>query len=127
MSHSTQPVFVRPGQHTEGRGIGDHDEIAAALHFRHGEAAAGVNTGNTVRCEVSFASNVVVMVTPARMSFAGLARHHRLAAQHAVLIGEREADQFELVLLDRGFDAARRALLRRRPQTVALDETRGLM
>ena len=29
-----------------------------------------VNTGNTVRCEVSLASNVVVMVTPARMSFA---------------------------------------------------------
>ena len=31
----------RPGQHAEGGGIGDHQEIAAALHLRHAEAAAG--------------------------------------------------------------------------------------
>ena len=31
----------RPGQNAEGRRIGDHQEIAAAFHLRHAEAAAG--------------------------------------------------------------------------------------
>ncbi len=31
----------RPGQHAERRRVGDHQEVAAALHLRHAEAAAG--------------------------------------------------------------------------------------
>ena len=37
-----QPAGIRrPRQHLERRRVGHHDEIAAALHFRHVEAAAG--------------------------------------------------------------------------------------
>jgi hypothetical protein len=52
-----------------------------------------------------------------------LARDQRLAAQDAVLIGEREPDDFELLLLDDFAQARRRFFLRARPQTVTLDET----
>ena len=43
---------------------------------------------------VSLASNVDVMVTPARMALDGFRGDQRLAAQHAVLIAERKADDF---------------------------------
>ena len=56
------------GSTLERRGIGDHDEIAATLHLRHGEAAAGGEHRIDGLCAVSLASNVVVMVTPARIS-----------------------------------------------------------
>jgi hypothetical protein len=46
----------------------------------------------------------------------------RLAAQHAVLIGEGEAHQFELVLLDRLRNVFRVARLLAGPQAVVLDE-----
>ena len=81
-----------------------------------------MNTGNTVRCEVSLASSVVVMVTPLRMALRCFRRHQRLAAQRAVLIDEGEADEVELVLLDGALDGRRGAVLRGRPEIVALDE-----
>ena len=52
----------------------------------------------------------------------GFGREQRLAAQHAVLIGKGEAHDFELVLLDRALDLARRARLFGAPQAVAVDE-----
>ena len=47
-----------------------------------------VNTGNTVLCEVSLASIVVVMEQPLSSDAIASLRHQRLAAQDAVLVGE---------------------------------------
>ncbi len=47
-----------------------------------------VNTGNTVLCEVSLASIVVVMEQPLSSERQRFAGHQRLAAQDAVLVGE---------------------------------------
>ena len=47
-----------------------------------------VNTGNTVLCEVSLASIVVVMEQPLSSEAKRFARDQRLAAQDAVLVGE---------------------------------------
>ena len=91
MSHSSQPVFGAHGSTRKVAGSATMTTVGRALHLRHAEAAAGVNTGNTVRCEVSLASSVVVMVTPLRMRWRRLGRDQRLAAQNAVLIGEGEA------------------------------------
>ena len=77
-------------------GSAHHDEIAGALHLVEAHAAAGGEHRNTVRCEVSFASSVDVMVTPARIACGGFGGNQRLAAQHAVLVAEREADDLEL-------------------------------
>ena len=125
MSHSSQPVFGAQRQHPECRRVGDHDEIAAALHFRHVEAAAGreYRTGGLVRG--------VLGQQRRRHGDAALHQrrrilgHHGLAAQHAVLIGEREAHQFELVLLDRLRDRLGGARLLVGPKTVPLDEAGG--
>ena len=84
-----------------------------------------VNTANTVRCEVSLASSVVVMVTPARMRLERLRRDQRLAAQHAVLIAERKAHGFELAPLDLALDRGRGAALLAAPQVVAVDEAQA--
>ena len=82
-----------------------------------------VNTGNTVRCEVSLANIVVVMEQPLSSEAQRLAGDQRLAAQDAVLIRKRQPDHFELLLLDDAAQPARRLLLLARPQTVTLDET----
>ena len=52
----------------------------------------------------------------------GLARHHRLAAQDAVLVGKRQPDDLEPVLLDQLLGVGRRLELLVAPQPVALDE-----
>ena len=52
----------------------------------------------------------------------GLVRHHRLAAQDAVLVGKRQADDLEPVLLDPLFGVGRRLELLVVPQPLALDE-----
>src|SRR5581483_5644793 len=48
--------------------------------------------------------------------------NERLATQHAVLIGKREAHDFELVPGDGAFDLARRAFLIGGPEAMAGDE-----
>ena len=55
-------------------------------------------------------------------SLRGLARHHRLSAQDAVLIGKRQAHDLEPVFLDPlvGLDGGFELLVV--PQSVALDE-----
>ena len=86
----------------------------------------GVNTGNTVLCAVSLASRVVVMPTPSRMALRRFGRQQRLAAQHAVLVGEGEAHDFELMLLDGALDLGGGLFLRGGPQAVARYEAWAL-
>ena len=82
-----------------------------------------VNTGNTVRCEVSLASIVVVMEHPLSSEASASLGDQRLAAQDAVLVGKRQPDHFELLLFDDFAQPARRLFLLARPQTVTLDKT----
>src|SRR5665213_2276738 len=51
----------------------------------------------------------------------------RLAAQDAVLIGERKPDDLEFLLFDDAAQAAGRLFLLARPQTVTLDKTQRVI
>ena len=62
------------------------------------------------------------MVTPDAHRVGGLRRDQRLAAQHAVLIAERKAHDFELAPLDLALDRGGGAALLGGPQIVAIDE-----
>jgi hypothetical protein len=62
------------------------------------------------------------MLTHARMRLAASSASTVLPAQHAVLVGEREAHQFELVGLDRLRDRFGLARLFGSPEAVALDK-----
>ena len=114
--------LLGPWQDAERAGIGDHHEVGAALHLRHVEAAAG----GKHRKHALVRS--VLGEQRRRHADAGTQRadrvggEQRLAAQDAVLVGEREAHQFELVRLDRTLDLARQPRLIGRPQAVAIDE-----
>ena len=70
MSHRTQPVFGAQGSTRKVEGSAIIRKSAAPCISGMAKPPPGVNTGNTVRCEVSFASSVVVMETPFRISFA---------------------------------------------------------
>ncbi len=114
--------LVGPRQHAERRGVGDHDEIACALHLFHGKAAAGGEhrIDGAVR-------GILGEQRRRHGDAAAQCAHHFggeqcLAAQYAVLVGEREAHQLQAVLLDCPLDGARGALLLGRPQAVAGDE-----
>ena len=118
-----EPAGVRrPGQNLKGVRIGDHDEIAGALHLVHGETAAGG--------EDRIDGLVRRILGKERRGHGHAALHqgrrvggdHRLAAQHAVLIGEGKANELELVFLDRLRDRLGAARLLVGPQIVALDE-----
>ncbi|MET4776441.1 hypothetical protein ABIA28_008655 [Bradyrhizobium elkanii] len=69
------------------------------------------------------ASIVVVMEQPPLERAHRFAGDQRLAAQDAVLVGERQADDFEVRLLDEAAEALCGLLLLIRPQAVTLDET----
>ena len=122
MSHSIQPVLFGPGQHAEGRGVGDHDEIAGALHLVEADAAA-LGEHREHRAVRGVFRQQRRRHGDARAHRARrLRRHQRLAAQHAVLIAEREAHHFELAPLDLALDRRGRAALLGGPQIVAIDE-----
>ena len=80
--------LVRPGQNAERRRIGDHDEVAAALHLFHREAAT--------RREHRIDRPVRGVLGEQRGRHGDAAAHRArrlgceqgLAAQHAVLVGE---------------------------------------
>ena len=118
-------VILRPRQHLKRCRVGDHDEIAAALHFRHVEAAAG----GEHRID-GFVRGVLGKERrrhgdAARHRAQRVGGHQSLAAQHAVLVGKREAHQFELVALDLLRDGLGLPRLFGGPETVTLDETCG--
>ncbi len=117
-----RPIVRAPRQHAERRRIGHHDEIAGALHLRHVEAAAGGEhrIGGLVR-------GVLGEKRRRHRDAAGqhggrIGGDHGLAAQHAVLVGEGEAHQLELVLLDRLRDRLGLPRLLAGPKAVTLDK-----
>ncbi len=121
-----EPAGVRcPRQNLERVRVGDHDEIAAALHLLHGEATAGSED------RIDRPVRGVLGQERGRHGHAAVQHRrpvggdHRLAAQHAVLVGEREPHQFKLAFLDRLLDRLGVARLFVGPQTVALDEGCG--
>ncbi len=112
----------RPGQHAEGGGIGDHEEVGGALHLRHAEAATGgeYRKRRLVRGVLGEQRGGHGAAVAHRGR--GVARHHCLAAQDAVLVGKRQPHDLEPVLLDRFLGLDRRLELLVVPQPVALDE-----
>ena len=82
-----------------------------------------VNTGNTVLCEVSLANIVVVMVQPLSSEASASAATSVLPLQDAVLVGEGQPDDFELLFFDDAPEARRRFLLLVGPETVTPDKT----
>jgi hypothetical protein len=117
-----RPIILRPRQHLKGRRVGDHDEIAAALHLRHCEAAAGG--------EHRIDRLVRRVFGEQRRRHGGAALHQRrdigghdgLAAQYAMLVSEGKPHQFEFVFRDGPLDRLRLARLIDGPQAVTLDE-----
>ena len=125
MSHWTQPVFGAHGSTRKVEGSAIIRKSAAPCISGMAKPPPGVNTGNTVRCEVSFASSVVVMETPFRISFAACDGNHRLAAQHAMLV-RRTRSARDRAASSICFSISRaQPLLLVAPKIVALDETQG--
>ena len=122
MSHSTQPVFGAHGSTRKVVGSAIIRKSAPPSISGMPKPPPAVNTGNTVLCEVSLASSVVVMRAAVAHHARGVARHHGLAAQDAVLVGERQPHDLEAVLLDQPLGPRRRLELLLAPQPVALDE-----
>ena len=90
----------RPGQHAKTRGIWHHQHVGGALHFRHAEAAAGGEDRKHRAVRRVLGEHRGGDGAAALQRGDRRARHQRLAAQDAVLVGERKPDDFELLLLD---------------------------
>ena len=113
----------RPRQHAKRGGIGDHQHVGRALHLLHAEAAA--------RCEhrKHRAVRGVLGEHGGGDGAATLQRGDRLggddglAAQDAVLVGEGEADDLEVLFLDDAAHARRGVCLLIRPQRMTRDES----
>jgi hypothetical protein len=118
--HPTRPL--RPRQHAEGQGIGDHQEVAAALHLRHAEPAAGGENRKHRFVRGVLGKQRGGDGAAVAHRGRGLARHHGFSAQNAVLVGKRQADDLESLFLDPFIGAGRRLELLVAPQAVALDE-----
>ena len=112
----------RPWQHAERGGVGNHEEVAAALHLRHAEAAAGGEDRKHRLVRGVLGQQRGRERAAVAHHGAGLVRHHGLSPQHAVLIGKRQAHDLEPVLLDPFVGVGRRLELRVAPYPVALDE-----
>ncbi len=100
MSHNSQPVVGAHGSTRNVVGSATINTSAAPSISGMPNPPPDVNTGNTVRCEVSLASMVVVMEQPLSSEASASARHQRLAAQDAVLVRKRQPDHLELLLFD---------------------------
>src|SRR6185369_2625211 len=68
MSHSIQPVLFAQGRMRKVDGSATIRKSPPPCISAIAKPPPGVNTGKTVRCAVSLASSVVVMVTPARIA-----------------------------------------------------------
>ncbi len=112
----------RPGQHAERGGIGDHQEIAAAFHLRHAEAAARREHRKDRPMRRVLGEQRGGDRAAVAHHAGGLAGHHGLAAQDAVLVRERQPHDLEAVLLDPFVGVGRRLELLVAPQPVTLHE-----
>ena len=113
----------RPWQHAKGGGVRDHQHVGGAFHFLHAKAAAGREhrkhrTVRGVLGEHGRGDGAAALQRCQRF-----ARDQGLAAQDAVLVGERKPDDFEILFFDDLAQAACRLFLLVRPQAVTFDET----
>ena len=101
----------RPRQHAKRGGIGHHQHVGGAFHLLHPKAAAGGEhrkhrAVRGVLGEHRGGDRAAVLQRGQR-----LARHQRLAPEDAVLIGKRQPDHLQLLLLDDFAKAACRLLV----------------
>jgi hypothetical protein len=111
----------RPRQHAERGGIGDHEEVAAALHLRHAEAAARREDRKRRLVRGVLGESVVVIEQPLRMTAAASPAITDFPRRMPCWSGNDSARPRAvfldpLVALDRGLE------LLVAPQAVALDE-----
>ncbi len=112
-----------PGQHAEGGGIRHHQHVGRALHLFHTEAAAGGEHGKHRAVRGVFREHGGGDGAAALQRGDRLRGDDGLAAQNAVLVGEGEADDLEILLLDDAAHPRRRVLLLIRPQRMTRDES----
>ena len=116
----------RPGQHAEACGVGHHQHVGRAFHLRHAEpAAGGEHRKYRAMCGV-LGEHRGGDGAAAFERGECFACNQRLAPEDAVLIGKRQADGLELLLLDDAAKAARRLFLLARPQTVTFNEAQRI-
>ncbi len=113
----------RPRQHAEAQGIRHHQHVGGAFHLPHPEAAAGGEHRKHRLVRGVLGEHRGGDGTAALQRRQRLAGHQRLAAQDAVLVGERQSDDFEFLFLDDAPEARRRFFLLARPEAVPLDKT----
>ncbi len=119
------PGMRRPGQNLERCRVGDHDEIAATLHFCHVETAAGgEHRVDGLVCSI-LGEERCRHGDAAGHCAERVGRHQGFAAQHAVLVGKRKANQFELIALDLLRDRLGEPRLFVGPEAVTLDKSFG--
>ena len=115
----------RPWQHAERGRVGDHQEIAAAFHLRHAEAAAGGEHREHGLVRGVLGEQRGGDRAAVAHHLGGVAGDDGLAAQDAVLVGKREPHDLEALLLDQPLGPRGGLELLLAPQTVALDEGLG--
>jgi hypothetical protein len=124
MNIAQQPASRRrPRQYAEAQWIRHHQHIGGAFHLRHAKTAAGAEHREYGAVRGILGEHRGGDGASALERAQRLARDQRLAPQDSVLIGEREADDLELLLFDDPREARRRFLLLARPETVTLDKT----
>jgi hypothetical protein len=112
----------RPRQHAERGGIGDHEEVATALHLGHAKTAPGREDRECRLVRGILGQERGRHRATVAHRCGGVARHDRLSAQNAVLVGKREAHDLEPIFLDPLVGLDRGFVLFVVPQSVALDE-----
>src|SRR6266851_6686540 len=113
-----------PRQDMERGWVGNNDYVGGRLHVALGEAGAAQRQNGR------YSVMRGVLRQQCHRESAALAHHprqfasdHRLAAQHSMLIGKREPDDFQLVRLDKLLDLVRGFRPLVGPQTMTFDET----
>ena len=112
----------RPGQGAEGGRVGQHNHVGRALQLLHAEARARLpdREHRAVRGVLQQHGGREADAVLQRGVY--LARGKRLAAQHAVLVGEGQSHDRHLAGLDAALGLARRRPAFVRPETGPFDE-----
>ena len=90
----------RPRQDAEARHVGNHQDVRRALQLGHADAAAGRERREDGLVRSVFQQQRARHCHAALQRRLYFARRERLAAQDAVLVGERKAHALQLVRFD---------------------------
>src|SRR5882757_9965260 len=124
MNITQQPAGGRcPWQHAEAEGIRHHQHIGGAFHLRHAKTAAGGEHREHSPVRGVLGEHRGGDGASALERANRLARDQRFTPQDSVLIGERETDDLELLLLDDTPELLRRLALLVGPKAVTFDKT----